>query len=153
MKRFRSALLLALCFGTLAYAEDVDVPLTPMQAIERAAAVAPGGVRGVFEMEVRATGKSRLGPTYLNSEADFRDPRCLTIVVPRALLTTLTGKFGAAPATWFKDKRIRVEGIARRERIDFTAHGRPTGKYYYQTHVQLESADDIAVIDAASNTH
>jgi hypothetical protein len=121
--------------------------MTPMQAIERAAESVPLGVSGTFEMQVRATGSERFGSTYLNSEDDYRDPRCLTVVIPRGLLTTVIRKFGASPEDYFKDKRILVKGFAKRTRIDFTRHGRPSGKYYYQTHVLLESADDITVIE------
>jgi hypothetical protein len=153
MQRLRSALLAALCFGAVVHAQEAQAPMTPMtpmQAIERAADAVPRGISGTFEMDVRATGTERLGPTYLNSEDDYRDPRCLTVVIPAGLLTTIERKFGESPATYFKNKRIRVTGFAKRTRIDFTSHGRPTGKYYYQTHVRLQSADHIEVVDAPS---
>jgi len=40
---------------------------------------------------------------------------------------------------------IATSGTARRERIDFTANGAPTGKYYYQTHVRVSDAAQIVV--------
>ena len=36
--------------------------------------------------------------------------------------------------------------VSRRVRVDFTTNGRPTGKYYYQTHVQLGSAERLTVL-------
>jgi len=38
---------------------------------------------------------------------------------------------------------------AVRTRIDFTSGGRPTGKYYYQTHVVVTDPAQIALVGGA----
>ena len=45
-----------------------------------------------------------------------------------------------------KGKRILVSGTARTVRIDFLTDNRPTGKYYYQTHVRVDHASQIKVL-------
>ena len=110
-----------------------------------AAAVAPSGVNGVFEMTVRATGRQD-GWLYINSQLDYRDPRNLSVSVSPQVQRQLTRRFGERPEDQLKGKIIAVEGSAKRVRVDFTTNGRPTGKYYYQTHVQLGSAERLTVL-------
>jgi hypothetical protein len=109
-----------------------------------AAAVAPEGVAGVFEMPVRATGRES-GRLFLNSERDYRDQRCLTIVISADLEQQLAARFGADVEQRLMGSVIAVRGMARRVRVDFLDNGRPTGKYYYRTNLQLRSADDLTV--------
>lgn len=117
--------------------------LTPVQAVMNAAEM-PGGVGGVFEMVVRAAG--RQGPfLYLNSEADYRDPRNLSIAIAPPEQRALAERVGGPLETTMLRKTIAVRGVARKTRIDFIADGRPTGKYYYQTHLKLASARDLRV--------
>ena len=117
--------------------------LSPAQAVINAAEM-PTGIGGVFEMVVRATGR-RDGLLYLNSEADYRDPRNLTIVVRPDQERALGTRLGAAVDAAILNKVIAVRGVARKTRIDFTADGRPTGKYYFQTQLALGSARDLTV--------
>jgi len=49
--------------------------------------------------------------------------------------------------TALQGRTIRVDGEARRVRIDFLAGGRPTGKYYYQTHVVIERGEQLRSVD------
>lgn len=117
--------------------------LSPAQAVMNAAEM-PAGVGGVFEMVVRATG--RQGPyLYLNSEADYRDPRNLSIVIAPAEERALADRLGGSVEEIVRKKVIAVRGTARKTRIDFMADGRPTGKYYFQTHLNLQSARDLTV--------
>lgn len=116
--------------------------LTPEQAVIRAAA-AP--VAGRFVMTVRATGRQDFR-LYLNSQVDYRDQRNLSVEVPAAVELELARRFSADVPATLRDHMIVVTGVARRVRIDFTADGRPTGKYYFQTHVALTEAGQLAVL-------
>ena len=119
--------------------------LNPVEAISYANYLAPrAAVAAEFEMTVMAVGTSR-GRFFLNSEADYRDRNCLTVVLSPEAARSLAGAADvAALEQRFKGKRIAVEGLARRVRIDFTDDaGKPTGKYYYQVHVVVMSARQI----------
>ena len=120
--------------------------ITPEQAVFGAGAAAPGAMKGVFVLEVRGTGRQD-GNIYLNSEADYRDQRNLTVAVRPPAIGPLAARFGADPDVYLKGRRITVSGFARRVRIDFTAHGLPTGKYYYQTHVEVVRPEQITVLN------
>ena len=129
-------------------------PMTPRQAVERAAdaandippEAAPPGVEGSFDLRVQAT-DARNGRVWLNSERDYRDQRNLTVVIPTNVADSLRAKYGASPETFFQGKRIEVSGIARRATILFLDDaGRPTGKYYFQTHVQVSDAAQIRLL-------
>ena len=122
---------------------DTPLRLSPAQAVINAAEM-PEGVGGVFEMVVRATGRQR-GFLYLNSEADYRDPRNLSIVVAPGPEAALAERLGRPVEAAVLRRVIAVRGVARKTRIDFTSNGRPTGKYYYQTHLRLRSARDLTV--------
>lgn len=124
-------------------ARDTPLRLSPAQAVMNAAEM-PGGVGGVFEMVVRASGRQD-GLLYLNSEADYRDPRNLTIVVAPAEEEALSVRLGGPVQTTILRKVIAVRGIARKTRINFISDGRPTGKYYFQTHLKLRSARDMTI--------
>lgn len=120
--------------------------LTPPEAVFRAAGAAPAGVHAIFVMPVRAAGRDG-GRIYLNSERDYRDQRNLSISIGPRAAAALAARHGAAPDAFFPGRRIRVTGAARRVRIDFRDSARrPTGLYYFQTHVDVESADQIALV-------
>ncbi len=87
-------------------------------AIVLAAASAPMGISGVFEMPVLAGGKSAKF-VYLNSEMDYRDQRNLTISIPMALALEFKDEHGVFPDEYFKFKQIAVRGEAKRNRISF----------------------------------
>ena len=116
--------------------------IQPVQAVQRAADAAPGGVTGVFAMRVTTTG-TQDGMTYLNSEQDYRDQRNLTIALPPAVVRQLESRLGADVRTALQGRQILVRGEAKRVRINFIANGRPTDKYYYQTHVRVTDAGQI----------
>ena len=121
------------------------VRLTPTEAITKAADAAPGGVLAVYDMPVRRADFDR-GTLYLNSETDYRDQRSLTISVPPRALPRMRKAFGEDLENRLKGQRILVLGKARRVRIDFTTNGRPTGKYYYQTHVLLTDPSQLKIV-------
>jgi hypothetical protein len=138
-------LALAGCAPTALAPIDAANDLLPSQAIERAATVAPAGIDGVFLMTVRATGRQD-GNIYLNSERDYRDQRDLTIVVPHIAQRILAARFGGDVDTTLRGRIIRVRGVAHRVTVWFTADGKRTDKYYYQTHVDVSSADQIKIV-------
>lgn len=118
--------------------------IDPGQAVLRAAGAPRLGVTGVFALTVKATG--RTDKVHLNSEADYRDPRNLSIAVMPEAAAELQAAMGAPPEIALRGKRILVAGTARRTRIDFVVDDRPTGKYYYQTHVRVTEASQIQVL-------
>lgn len=124
-------------------AQKTPIRLSPAQAVINAAEM-PAGIGGVFEMVVRATGRDG-GLLYLNSEADYRDPRNLSIVVAPADEKALSDRLGGPVEPTILKKVIAVRGVARKTRIDFLAYGRPTGKYYFQTQLKLRSARDLTI--------
>jgi len=119
--------------------------MTPRDAIFQAAEAAPGFIEGSFVMRVLASG-SRGGQTYLNSQLDYRDQRCLTISISPAATRELTERLGEHPGQALIGEDILVRGPASRVRIDFMDDGRPSGSYYYQTHVIVIDADQLVVL-------
>lgn len=116
--------------------------MTPVEAIIKAANASGTDVQGVFAMTVRRA--EQVGPRFfLNSEEDYRDQRSLAIAITPSASATLRNQFGHDLRGALLGKNILVYGFARRERIDFTVHGRRTGKYYYQTHVVVYEARQI----------
>jgi len=121
---------------------------SPIEAIEGAAS-RQMGFRGTFEMLVKRAeygqGKSK-DFIFLNSEEDYRDRRCLTIRIPPAAIRDSLGK-GIDPIKLYRNKVIRIEGIAEQNKIFFFSDsGIQSDKYYYQTHVVALSLNQITVI-------
>lgn len=44
-------------------------------------------------------------------------------------------------------KKIVINGEAKRVKIAFTYKGKPTNKYYYQTHIRLMDISQLMVLD------
>lgn len=123
---------------------------SPMEAVMLAADTAPEWLPGVFGLEVQGSGHGRgrdAGHVYLNSQADYRDPRCLTLRFTPEAAAAFQREHGLAPDVALAGKTLLVYGYARRVRIDFISGGMPTGKYYYQTHVVVEHPDQVAIHD------
>lgn len=120
--------------------------LSPREAIVAAADAAPAAVSGTFALRVQRAERLE-GRLYLNSERDYRDQRNLTIRVEGGAMRDLAVRYGAAPERLLLGRDILVRGAAQRTRIDFIDNrGRPTGLYYYQTHVAIRDADQISVV-------
>lgn len=133
----RNALILSsILLPAAVAASSASYYIYPEQAVMNAAAVAPDGVKGVFELPVRATGRQN-GWFYINSQKDYRDPRNLTISMSGKMAQALSQRFGADPAEYLPGKTIAVRGEAKQVKIHFLANGVATDKYYYQTHVHL----------------
>jgi hypothetical protein len=129
----------------VASALPASAQIRPLGAAETMARVAGPPferVEGVFEIEVRGSGRD--GKWYfLNSEADYRDPACLTFAVGRGVFAQVKTKLGGDFAG-LHGKRVVAEGVAQRKVIWYTdGRGRRTGGYYYQTHVWIASPEKI----------
>ena len=95
-------------------------------------------------MTVQATG-TQDGQVYLNSELDYRDQRNLTVALSPIAAMHLHARLGADLLIALKGRDIVVTGAARRVQIFFFADGRRSDKYYYQTHVNVTSAEQVVV--------
>ena len=119
--------------------------MTPVDAVLAAADAAGDGVPGVYSLTIARA--EYVGPRlYLNSEADYRDQRNLSVVVHRRAQRGLRALLGTAAPRALLGRPVRLFGYARRVRINFIANGRATGKYYYQTHVALFDARQIELL-------
>ncbi|MFM8499582.1 MAG: hypothetical protein ACKOAN_06220 [Chakrabartia sp.] len=120
--------------------------LTPDEAISFADNVAPkAGIAGEFDLTVMSVGEQQ-GRYYLNSETDYRERNCLTVLVTPSVVQSMMGSADLAGlAARMNGKRIAVQGIARRVRIDLTDNGQATGKYYYQVHVVVTDPRQIVM--------
>ena len=111
-------------------------------AVLQAAAHPNTGVSATFHMTVRSVGESN-GNVFLNSELDYRDQRNLAISMSRQIAMELMRLYGGSIETLLQGKMILVSGDAQRVRVDFLVNDRPSGKYYYQTHVNVRRVDQI----------
>lgn len=117
-----------------------------MEIIKAAADSAPKGVPGQYTLQIVATG-SQGQYVYLNTEKDYRDQRAVTVALHPKVIAQLTAKYGMPPQEYFLNKAIVVNGEAQRVEIAFLSDGKPTGKYYYQTHVSVMDISQLKVVD------
>lgn len=118
-----------------------------MEIIRSAAESAPKPVPGEFLLTIKTTGKQ--GPAvYLNTELDYRDQRNVTVALHPQLIAQFSAQSGMSAEAFFIGKTVRVKGAAQRVRIDFmTAARKPSGKYYYQTHIPISELAQIEVVN------
>ncbi|MCJ8191927.1 hypothetical protein [Sphingomicrobium aestuariivivum] len=142
------ALALAGCqqAGEVRTAQSGPQVIPPGTAVMAAADMAPRGYPGRFGFTV-SEGARVGGFTYLNSHDDYRDPRNLSVKLSRAVRLALESDHGAPLHEALKGKVIEVDGVAMRTKIVFSANGKPTDKYYYQTHVAVTDPANLHVID------
>lgn len=120
--------------------------MTPLEAISAAAESANGGVRGEFGFLVRGSA-ARDGEFYFNSELNYRDSRCLTLVLDQRVAEELEAQLGDSPLIALKGQRIVVTGEARQVEIVLADNsGQLNGRWYYQTHVRVTDAAQIRVV-------
>ena len=117
-----------------------------MEIIKAAADSAPKGVPGQYTLQIVATG-SQGQYVYLNTEKDYRDQRAVTVALHPKVISQLSAKYGMPPQEYFLNKAIVVNGKAQRVKIAFLSDGKPTGKYYYQTHVRVMDISQLKVVD------
>lgn len=119
-------------------------PMPPMLAVLAAAEAGDDVVPGIFGFVVAATGSDAHGSVFLNSEEDYRDQRTFTVVLTKGVAEAWRALHREDPQA-LKGRRITVAGYVRRARIDFTAHGLPTGKFYYQTQLTVHEPWQVMV--------
>lgn len=110
-----------------------------------AAKAAPNGAKGTFSLHVKSVGYGD-GKVYLHSEIDYRDQRNVSIVIEPAADKALALKYGRFPETAFQGRTLTVKGRAKQVRIDFIVDGVDSGKYYYQTQIDVIKANQISVL-------
>jgi hypothetical protein len=108
--------------------------------------IAPESLPGIFAMQVVATG-TEAGKVFLNSEDDYRSLTNLTIAFTPSAATAFAHQHGGRPDEVLDGKIITVVGYAERKRIDFRVRGEPTGKFYYQVHVNVADPEQVAIFD------
>jgi hypothetical protein len=106
---------------------------------------APEGIKGTFQLPIKASGNRR-DVVYLNTEKDYRDRRNITVAIHPKLIEEFTKKYGESPDSYFIDKTIEVTGEVKRMKIFFYSKGKITKKYYFQTHVRVASLSQIRVL-------
>jgi DNA/RNA endonuclease YhcR with UshA esterase domain len=80
-----------------------DKPLTPAEAAKKV------GEKVTVEMEVKSAGKGS-GVCFLNSEADFKDPKNFTLFIGKAGAEKFKEAKVEDPAAHFKGKTVRATG-------------------------------------------
>lgn len=106
---------------------------------------APNGVKGTFQLPIKASGIQR-NTVYLNTETDYRDRRNITVALHPKLTGAFTKKYGSSPDIYFINKTIEVTGEAKRLKIYLFTNGKVTKKYYFQTHIRVTSLNQIKVL-------
>ena len=98
------------------------------------------GKQGVFEMDVKATG--RIGNVvFLNSEADYRSPDALTFRIAPNVRKALERRYGASPEAYFQGKHVVVKGTVARQMIVNMKNGRAVdfNRWQHTVKILLES--------------
>jgi hypothetical protein len=88
-----------------------DKPLAPAEAAKQV------GRKVTVEITVRAT-KNALehrSVIFLDSEADFRDPKNFAVVIPKAALDKFQAAGVADPVAYYKGKTIRATGTVSQD--------------------------------------
>jgi len=116
-----------------------------MEIIRSAAESAPKGVHGEYILRIKAVGNQG-SFIYLNTELDYRDQRSVSVAIHPRVVSAFVAKYGSEPQEYLVNKSISVTGKAKRSRIDFLSQGRPSGKYYYQTHIRVMDISQIEVL-------
>ena len=102
------------------------------------------GVQGTYGFKVKNASVVN-GILFLNSESNYRDPKCLTVRCDETATRMLTLKFGASPAPFFMGKSILVSGRPVRTSISLVENGEPTGLGYYQTHIRISNPELVVL--------
>lgn len=135
-----------IALGACAMAPNKPAPraewLSPEQAIQKAKANPLYGAHGTFVMTVRRVGADK-GMVYLDSRSNYRDAHNVTIVMPESVAQQLASRFDEPRKRLLIGQKIRVVGRAKRVHIDLMRNGRPIGKYYYQTHIDVDDPRQI----------
>jgi len=141
----------------LASAQQLAVgkPLGPAEAIQLAERYAPDPVPGTFRLDIRHSGKDK-GIVFLNTEQDYRDPRCVSVELLPDVAKKLGKRLDGKPAKVLIGKTLLVTGEVRRVPIILVdinnkrrlRSGLEPLPAYYQVHVFVRNADQIQVLEA-----
>jgi hypothetical protein len=134
--------LVTACSSTQKNIQLTDV----MNIIKLSSERAPNSVDGEFVLYIQAIG-SQGKRVYLNTELDYRDRRNLTVALSSQALNEFRIKHDKNPKEYLLNKKIRVKGKAKQVKIWFFSNGKRTEKYYYQTHIQIDSLNQIEIIE------
>lgn len=144
--KLAAVVMLALLSGCAAMQGSAErTQASTMDIIAAAAAAAPEGVVGEYQLSIQAAGTDGRA-VYLNTELDYRDQRNITIAMSPAVAAALTGTDAASAQQYFVGKKLLAKGRARRMKIDFMSQGKPTGLYYYQTHIRVKNPEQIKLL-------
>lgn len=115
--------------------------ITPAEAVIAANEDPQRGISGTFVFTVKNTdiAEDRL---YLNSERDYRHQVALNVSMDAAQRDALQKQLGL-PLERLVNRRLLVQGTARRTTIAFTTDGKPSGKYYFQTQIQVSDPRQV----------
>lgn len=139
-----SFLILSACSSTpeiSSKSELTDI----IKLIEKAKRRYPEGVRGTFQISIKASGNHG-GVIFLNSDVDYRDPKNITVVLEPSTIESFSKIYNASPDSYFINKTIEVKGKVERIKIYRYTKARRTGEYYFQTHIKVTSIDQISVL-------
>lgn len=144
MRHFSILLLIAALGGCTTLTAAPPQAWTDAADAVRAANVEPArAIPGTFLMTVQAIGAED-GRVFLNSERDYRNQNCLTVVLAPGVAEQLARQLGVDVPSLLH-RRLSVRGKAQRVRIQFSsAQGQVSNKYYYQTHLQVDDPGQIA---------
>jgi hypothetical protein len=146
--------LIAACLAVVWVAGGADAqrerwPVSAPEAVARSIAQpdAPLDFMAI-EMNVCGSGESA-GRGYLNSKADYRDPRSLNVELMPDVRQALAEQLGGDPVDILLNKRIVVFGQLRQVRIEWMLGGEPMGASYAQTQMQLQTPGLLEPVIAA----
>ena len=118
---------------------------TPAEVVEQVSKSHPRPVATWFHFVVEGIGTER-SRVFLNSEKDYRDPLCLTIVLDEEQTLQLLAKLGLPEIGELIGQHIAVLAIAHRVKVDFYTDGLKTDKYYYQTHASFIGEPRVRIL-------
>jgi len=138
-------LISALC---LAGCASPTVVSGPEEAIQLAATRSDGAyVQVVMTVQSAGTGKdTEAGIVFLNSEPDYRNLKSLNVALWPDVVKKLITDRKIDPIQGFLHHTIRVTGVAKRVQIA-VVDGPYAGNFYYQTHLEVHSPDNIQVVE------
>jgi hypothetical protein len=137
-----SIFILSACSST---SEITATSTDIIQLIEKVEKRFPEGVRGTFQIPIKASG-SENGVIYLNSNLDYREPSNISVVLSPMVIKSLSTTYDSSPDLYFIAKTIEVTGKAERVKIYYFKNGKRTKKYYFQTHIRVNSIDKLKIL-------
>jgi len=149
MKKIMITCILMLCTSlAIANNQSSSNIASVMNLIALTEQNAPNGVKGTFQFLIKASGIAG-GVIYLNTEHDYRDRRNISIELSSNIIEALEKKYGDEPEDFFINKAIEVTGEAKRVTIYFgdkRRRGRKNVSYYFQTHIKVDSMEQIKLL-------